>query len=122
MPVRYAINGLIAAGVHFSMLYSLLHFQVTTSAGLANALAAIAGTVASYTGARFFVFQATNHPITPQFLKFVLLYTGLAAMHGVVLFAWTDVSGLDYRAGFLLSTALQVAGTYVGGRDWVFKE
>ena len=91
------------------------------SAGLANALAACAGTAASFLGARHFVFRAGEEPTAGQAGRFLALYAATAAMHGTVMLLWSDIAGLDYRIGFLLGTALQAVCTYLGGRFWVFK-
>jgi len=56
-----------------------------------------------------------------QLARFGVLYAALALMQGAVMFAWTDAAGLDYRAGFVLGTFLQMVCSYFGGKHWVFK-
>lgn len=54
--------------------------------------------------------------------RFLALYGATAALHRLVLRAWTVLRGLDYRVGFLLATALQVALSYLGIRSPVCKQ
>ena len=119
--LRYILNGLAAAMVHFIVLFACLRFVGLGSAGLANTIAACAGITFSFFGARHFVFLATHQPAVAQARRFGVLYAAMAAMHGLVMFVWSDLAGLDYRAGFLVGAALQAVCTYIGGRDWVFK-
>jgi len=120
-PARYVANGLAAAGVHFSVLWLCLVPGQLGSAGVANLLASLAGIAASFVGNRYFVFRAGAEPIWAQLARFWVLYAMLSAMHGLVLLAWTDLLGLDYRIGFLLGAALQAVITYFGGKHWVFR-
>jgi putative flippase GtrA len=118
---RFVANGLAATAIHFSVLYSLREFAEVPSAGLANFLAAVPGITASFLGNRFFVFRASHAPWGGQAGRFVALYAGCAVMHGLALYLWTDLAGLDYRVGFVLATGLQIAISYVGNRLLVFR-
>lgn len=119
--VRYLVNGLVAAGLHFAVLWLCLGPGQLASAGLANLLASLAGIAASFVGNRYFVFRAGAEPIWAQLARFWMLYAMLSAMHGLILLAWTDLLGFDYRIGFLLGAGLQAVITYFGGKHWVFK-
>ena len=119
--IRYGINGLIATLVHFTALTFNLEILMMRSAGLANVLAAMAGITASFFGSRYFVFSHHNQGIGDQVMKFFGLYSLIALLHGLVLLIWTDWLGLDYRAGFLWATALQVSLSYAGNKFLVFK-
>jgi putative flippase GtrA len=118
---RFVLNGLAATAVHFAALYSLREFAGIPSAGLANFLAAIPGITASFLGNRYFVFDARHAPWTGQAGRFVALYAACALMHGLVLYLWTDLGGLDYRVGFVVGTTLQIAISYTGNRLLVFR-
>lgn len=118
---RFVANGLVAAGIHFSVLALLVEVARLPSAGLANLLAAIVGVSASFLGNRHFVFRAASEPWQGQALRFASLYAATALMHGAVLFGWTDLAGQDYRVGFLLATGLQVVASYLGNRWLVFR-
>lgn len=120
-PLRFAVNGVAAALVHFAVLYALLRGLDLPSAGLANLLAAIAGVSASFIGNRQLVFGETREPWQRQLLRFWALYLGLSLMHGAMLLLWSDVAGLDYRIGFLLGALLAALCTYLGGKRWVFR-
>jgi putative flippase GtrA len=119
--LRYAINGLVATAVHYGVLTFNLEVLGIPSAGLSNLIAAVFGIGVSFIGSRYFVFPATDASILSQAVKFSGLYGAIALLHGLVLLAWTDWFGMDYRWGFLLATVLQVSLSYVGNKYLVFK-
>jgi putative flippase GtrA len=121
LVARYVVNGLAATAVHFAVLSLNLKVLHVPSAGLSNLCAAIVGLTASFLGNRYFVFRRPDEPLAHQALRFALLYGAIACLHGAVLFAWSDVAGLDYRAGFLLATALQMVLSYFGNKTLVFR-
>ncbi|MGC4037796.1 MAG: GtrA family protein [Chitinophagaceae bacterium] len=118
----YVANGLIATAVHFCVLWTNINLLKMSSAGGANLLAAIVGIGASFIGNRWFVFRASEQPILQQAMRYLTLYVAIALMHGCVLWIWTDVSGLDYRLGFVIATTLQFALSFVGNRYLVFRQ
>lgn len=118
---RYIINGLVATAIHYSVLTFNIEIAGMQSAGLANMIAAVFGISSSFLGSRYYVFKRQHDPISDQAAKFVLLYAFIACLHGLVLYAWTDVYKLDYRAGFIMATFLQVAISYLGNKFLVFK-
>jgi putative flippase GtrA len=118
---RFVASGLAATAVHFAALFVLHRIVGIESAGASNALASIPGITASFLGNRYFVFRALDQTWTGQAGRFVALYTATALMHGLVLFLWTDMAGLDYRVGFILATTLQVGVSYVANRTFVFR-
>lgn len=119
--VRYAINGIVATLVHYVVLTVNITVFALESAGFANLIAAIFGITTSFLGSRYFVFQNTSESIVTQVITFSSLYGAIAVLHGVVLFIWADWFGLDYRAGFLIATAMQVSLSYFGNKFLVFK-
>jgi putative flippase GtrA len=118
---RYAINGLIATFVHYSVLTANIAYLEFKSAGLANLIAAIFGIASSFLGSRYFVFKPTKEDICNQAFKFSSLYGVIAVLHGLFLWVWTDLQGLDYRIGFVIVTGMQVILTYLGNKFLVFK-
>jgi putative flippase GtrA len=121
LVIRYIINGLVATAVHFSVLTFNLEVAGMKSAGIANLIAAVFGISTSFLGSRYFVFRVAYLSIGRQLLSFGFLYALLAVAHGTILFLWSDVGKLDYRAGFVVATCFQVAATYVGNKNWVFR-
>ena len=120
--IRFIVNGLVATAVHFVVLTFNLKVLGFGSAGLANMVAAMFGITTSFLGSRFFVFAGSAQQAwLPQAVKFSGLYAFAAVLHGLVLWAWTDRLGLDYRIGFVIATGLQVALSYVGNKFLVFK-
>jgi putative flippase GtrA len=120
-PVRYIFNGIVATCVHYAVLSTCLQVFHLPSAGAANFIAATMGISTSFLGNRYFVFPGASEPVWHQLARFGVLYAVLAIMQGAVMFAWADVAGLDYRAGFVLGTLLQMVCSYFGGKHWVFK-
>ena len=118
---RYVVNGLVATAVHFGVLSFNLRELGMTSAGAANVCAAVAGIIASFVGNRYFVFQRAAESRIYEGERFGLLYATIACLHGLVLYAWTDLGRMDYRLGFLLATGMQVILSYWGNKRLVFK-
>jgi putative flippase GtrA len=119
--IRYIINGLFATAVHYGVLTFNITFLKFESAGIANFVAALFGITISYIGNRVYVFRSRTHAIFSEMLRFLVLYLVIALCHGVVLSAWTDWQGWDYRWGFLAATCMQVCLSYCGNKILVFK-
>ena len=100
--VRFILNGLFATAV-------------------ANALAAVCGIAASYTGNRNFVLRS-RAPHRRAGARFLACYAAIVLLHGGAMALWADIGGLDYRLGFLLFTALAAVLTYLLNRFLVFRE
>ncbi|NSL53763.1 GtrA family protein [Uliginosibacterium aquaticum] len=120
---RYVTNGLVATGVHYSVLAFNLHVLGFSSAGLANLVAAMFGIAASFVGNRYFVFaNGGEAPWHGQAARFVLLYGAIALLHGAVMWTWADWLQQDYRIGFLIATVMQFVLSYIGNKRLVFKK
>lgn len=119
--IRYVMNGLVATGIHYSVLTFLLKVLQFSSAGLSNLLAAVVGITVSFLGSRYFVFRRTDESLITQGAKFSLLYGLIAFLHGAVLYILTDRLLIDYRISFLCATVLQVLLSFFGNKILVFK-
>jgi putative flippase GtrA len=119
--VRYLINGLGATAVHFSVLTFNLKVLGWGSAGIANLVAAVFGITASFLGSRYFVFQGSTEALLKQVYRFIFLYATIALLHGALMFLWADHFGLNYIAGFVVATGMQVLCSYWGNKRMVFK-
>ena len=119
--LRYILNGLTATAVHYGVLTLNLEVFAMPSAGLANVVAALFGITSSFLGSRYFVFRAHEGALFHQARSFLLLYAAIACLHGLVLLAWTDLYGFDYRIGFLLATCMQFLLSYWLNKRLVFK-
>ncbi|RZL91185.1 MAG: GtrA family protein [Variovorax sp.] len=117
---RFIANGLMATAVHYAVLTLNLRMLGVPSAGVANFVAAWFGIGASFIGNRFFVFPRRTAPVVRQAVRFLALYATMASLHGLLLFAWTDVLHLDYTAGFVIAAALQAMLSYLGNKLFVF--
>jgi putative flippase GtrA len=118
---RYVANGLMATAVHYTVLsvnMTVLEFRF---AGHANLVAALFGITASFLGSYYYVFSGKRGRMLPQLAKFGGFYAVIAALHGAMLWLWTDRFGFDYRIGFLNATALQVLLSYLGNKYIVFR-
>ncbi|MGS5086878.1 GtrA family protein [Hydrogenophaga sp. A37] len=118
--VRYVVNGLVATAVHYTVLRFCLEVLQMDSAGLANMLAAPVGIATSFLGNRYYVFQHRDTAIVQQALRFLALYAAIAALHGGLLYAWTDHLHLNYSVGFLIAVGLQVVLGYLAGKYLIF--
>lgn len=118
--MRFVANGIAATGVHFGVLTLGMEVAKLPSAGLANFLAALFGITASFLGNRYFVFRRHSGTLLQQAWRFAALYAAIALLHAALLLLWTDSWGFDYRAGFVVATALQVALSYCGNKTLVF--
>jgi len=119
--VRYLINGLAATGVHFLVLTFNLKVLGWGSAGIANMVAAVFGIGVSFIGSRYFVFQGSVEPLLKQIYRFIFLYAAIALLHGALMYLWADHYGLNYIAGFVVATGMQVLCSYWGNKRMVFK-
>ena len=119
--LRYVLNGLLATGVHYLVLIVLINSLAVRPIGLANLVAAIIGTAASFVGNRQFVFKAVNAPVQKQVVHFALLYAILAVIHSACMYLWCDILNRDYQIGFLLATGLQFLLSYIFNSRVVFR-
>ena len=119
--VRYLINGLAATAVHFVVLTFNLKVLGWGSAGIANLVAAVFGIAASFLGSRYFVFRGSQEPLFKQVYRFIFLYAAIALLHGALMYVWADHYHLNYIAGFIVATGMQVLCSYWGNKRMVFK-
>ena len=119
--LRYVLNGLLATGVHYLVLSVLINSLAVRPIGLANLVAAITGTAASFVGNRRFVFKAVNAPVQKQAVHFAALYAILAVIHSACVYLWCDILNRDYQTGFLLATGLQFLLSYIFNSRVVFR-
>ena len=105
---RYIANGLVATAVHYGVLNLNIHLLGVGSYGLANFIAAFFGIAISFVGSRYFVYKNHVNSLGSQILRFGALYAGIAALHGCVLYLWSDIIGFSYHLGFIVATGLQV--------------
>jgi putative flippase GtrA len=119
--MRYALNGLLATGVHYLTLTVMIGPLGVRPVGLANLMAAIIGIAASFVGNRRFVFKAVESPVKRQAVHFAVLYAILAVIHSACMYLWCDILNRDYQTGFLLATGLQFLFSYIFNSRVVFR-
>ena len=117
---RFVINGFQATLVHYCALEFNLHVLNWQSIGVASLFASIFGITSLFLGCRHFVFGYEKN-ITLQFIQFVGVYGALCLIHAIFLLIWTDLGGYNYKIGFLIATAFQMAITYLCNQDKVFR-
>ena len=116
---RFAINGLVATGVHYIAMVFAIHVLHITWYSLAYAFAFLFAVVASFWGNKRFVFK--NHqPQNFQFLKFASLYTVLLFLTSLTMWVISDYGGLHYNVGFIFAVTLQFIVGYLGSRYIIF--
>jgi putative flippase GtrA len=119
--MRYALNGLLATGVHYLTLSVMIGPLGVRPVGLANLMAAIIGIAASFVGNRRYEFKAVESPVNRQAVHFAALYAVLALVHSACMYVWCDMLKKDYQLGFVLATGLQFCLSYVFNRKLVFR-
>ncbi|MDD3769164.1 MAG: GtrA family protein [Sulfuricurvum sp.] len=119
--LRYIINGLTATAVHYGVLNFNLLVLGFESAGMANMVAACFGITASFLGSRYYVYRGHTNSLSSQVVRFGLLYTFIALLHGAILYIWTDIYELNYHIGFVIATFVQMSFSYFGNKVLVFK-
>ncbi len=119
--VRYLINGIAATAVHYGVLRFNIEVLHIPLAGVANAIAAVFGILASFIGSRYFVFRTTDRSIVKQGSLFLVVYAAIAVLHGLILYVWTDRLGLNYTIGFLAATGMQMTCSFLINKFLVFK-
>lgn len=119
--IRFAINGLVATGVHYLAMLFAIHVLGITWYSLAYVLAFIFAVVTSFWGNKIFVFKSRQAQDF-QFVKFVTLYLSLLLMTSLTMWLVSDYGGLHYNMGFIISVTLQFIGSYFGSRYLIFYE
>lgn len=119
--LRYVVNGVVATAVHFGVLHFCIEVLHVPLAAAANAVAAVFGIAVSFMGSRYFVFRGQAGNVVRQGALFVLVYAGIALLHALVMYAWADRLGYDYRIGFVLATGMQMAFSFLANKFLVFK-
>ncbi|HEL7667712.1 TPA: GtrA family protein [Stenotrophomonas maltophilia] len=119
--VRYVINGVVATVVHYGVLHFNIEVLQIPVAGIANAIAAVFGIAVSFVGNRYFVFHGQQGSLLKQGSLFLGVYVAIAALHALVMYIWADRLGYDYRIGFLIATAVQMAFSFIANKLLVFK-
>jgi putative flippase GtrA len=120
--LRYVLNGAVATGFHYLVLYSCIEIFNFSSIGFANFCASLVGISFSFVGNRYFVFRKYNQRIVPQFIKFISLYSLVAFLHGAFLYIWSDVLLNNYNYGFAIAVAIQFLLGYYSSKYFVFKK
>lgn len=118
--VRFVINGLIASLIHFSVLYACVNLLIISYDGISNFIGAIFGTIYSFLGNKFFVFNSKHNSIYTEGYKFLILYTLMAFNHGVFLYVWSDLFGQNYILGFIIITILNTMLSFFYNKYKIF--
>lgn len=118
---RFLVNGLVATAVHYTVLHVCIEMLHVPLAAVANGIAAVFGIITSFLGNRYFVFAGRQGSAVRQGALFVGVYATVALLHGLLMFAWADWLGLDYRIGFLLITGMQMVFSFIVNKFVVFK-
>jgi len=118
---RFFLNGLLASGVHYLVLFLSINVFHLESAGMANLFSALFGTITSFFGNRYFVFSAQKYNIWRQFRKFSFFYGILILVQGFILLVWTDIYGFQYQTGFVIGVVIQTFLSYFLNKFLVFR-
>ena len=120
--VRFAVNGLIATSVHFTILYLCVNFFVLPYTGISSLIGAIFGTISSFLGNKFYVFRySNNNNILTQTSQFAILYTVMALNHGLFIYLWSDLGKQNFMLGFVLITFINTVLSFLFNKYRIFK-
>jgi putative flippase GtrA len=122
MPILFLINGLIATIIHYAVLYYMVEEIHINSAGVSSLVSSLFASLVSFIGNKYIVFRIHNDPAIIQATRFTALYLIMALFHGIFLHSWADLLGWNYRFGFLLAVAVQIAAGFFGNKYFVFKK
>ena len=116
----FMVNGLLATFIHFLTLTFLVNFS-PLNYGLSNFFSFIVGSISSFLGNKFFVFNIKLKAKTfHQILKFGFLYIFLACTHGLALYWWSDIYNYNYIIGFLLITIINTVLSFLFNKYLIF--
>jgi len=116
---RFAMNGLVATGVHYLVMLIAIQILHITMYSLAYAFAFFFGVTASFLGNKYFVFRRKQSQ-SYQFFKFITLYIVLLLFTSITMWAVSDYAGFHYDIGFMVAAILQFIGGYLGSRYLIF--
>jgi len=116
--LRYIVAGVIALGVHLSVLIFLVELF-----GVAKPLASTAGLLASlpvnYLFQHFYVFRAKGRIIT-NFSKYLMLTAATAILNAVLMWLMTTRTSIPYPAAQIMITATIFVINFFGNRAFTF--
>lgn len=124
-PLRFAVTGLCATAVHFSVLTAGVEWA-GLSATLANAIAFCCAVWATYFGQSRWVFRGAR-PIPERRLAWRRFSRfGVSVLAGffaniLIMHLATQVWGVDYRIAFVICTVLIPILTFLLNKFWVFE-
>lgn len=120
--IRYTINGLVATGAHYLVLYTCVELLNFPLVGLANFLASVVGILVSFAGNKYYVFKSVGGPAKTQLLKFIFFYVFVAFIHGTFLYLWSDVFNNNFNSGFVVAVIIQFLLGYLSSRFFIFNK
>ena len=115
---RFALVGVVATGIHYSILLALVH-GADTGPAIATTIGYAVSIVFSYVLNRRFTFHVAA-PIAASFIKFTLLYGIGAGLNAWIVHALTDMDAALIAAQLIASAAVLV-WNYLGARFVVFR-
>lgn len=119
--IKFVVVGAVAAAVHLSTLWLLVHFD-TFSPLIANVFAFCLAFIVSYTGQSFWTFNHKRHNHTGSVARFLVvqLFCSLALNQGLyaLLLSFTSLHYL--MASFIVLVTVPLV-TFTLSKYWAFK-
>lgn len=117
---RFAIVGLVATAVHFSVIVIVVDLFRVSNATLATFLGTCVGIVISYLGHHRYTFSAVGEH-RQRFVTFVAAYGAVMTLHAGLMYLLTEKFGLSYAIPFVAATGISTLITFVLNRQVVFR-
>lgn len=117
--LRFAVVGVIATAVHYSILTALVEIGHVNKIA-ATTIGYVFGTIVSYVLNRRFTFEARGTPVMKSFAKYALLY-GIGALLNAAIFGALVQAGLYYLLAQVIATGIVLFWNFLGARFVVFR-
>lgn len=117
--LRFAVVGVIATAVHYSILTALVEIGHVNKI-VATTIGYAIGTIVSYALNRRFTFEARGTPVVKSFAKYTVLY-GIGALLNAAIFGALVHAGLYYLFAQVAATGIVLFWNFLGARFLVFR-
>ena len=115
---RFGVIGVVATGIHYLILFALVH-GADTGPAIATTIGYGVSIIFSYVLNRRFTFHAAT-PIAASFIKFTLLYGIGAGLNAWIVHTLMEMDALLIGAQLMASAAVLV-WNYLGARFVAFR-
>jgi putative flippase GtrA len=117
---RFAIVGLLAAGVHLAVVYAIVHF-VHISPLSANLFGFLCAFSVSYTGHRYWTFYSDKQMDHRAVSRFFILASSGFVLNQCLYYLFYQCLHLNYLLALFFVIGIVAAVSFIGSKLWAFK-